>query len=47
MLGMLAIGLGIGAIIVLAVGFFLKRRMLMLGGWFLVVATVAAGIAGY
>ena len=47
MAGMLALGLGLGALAVLAIGFFFKRRTLMLGGWFLVVATVAAGVAGF
>ena len=47
MAGMLFLALGLGALGVLAVGFFFKRRIVMLVGWFVVVAAVAAGVAGY
>ncbi len=47
MAGAVSIGIGVIAIVVLAIGFFAKRREALLAGWFAVIAAVAAGIAGY
>ncbi len=46
MVGLLFYMIGVAAVAILGIGFFTKRRMLLLAGWLFVIAAVGAGAAG-